>query len=140
MTAPDRDDGGNDAARRFCEAAGLMMGTAIDIRDLIKTAKRHNIDVFLYWEEGLAREEHLERDLERYADIPEENRPFIHIDAFTRFFSETYAAFPMSPDELFASIPLMITLISCGTRSAGRKQVPYVTGLMPFLDEMDVDS
>ncbi|KQC04155.1 MAG: hypothetical protein APR53_03660 [Methanoculleus sp. SDB] len=130
-------DTADATAAELCESIGLKAGDVVDIRKLRALCETHGIDAYLYWEEDLAREGDLERDIRDYAGIPEENRPFIHIEGFIRFFTETYAMFPKSTDELFEAIPLRITILSCGRRtSAGRKA--YVIGLMPFLDEIDV--
>ncbi|MBN1195278.1 MAG: hypothetical protein JXA08_08055 [Methanomicrobiaceae archaeon] len=124
------------AAAELCESIGLKAGDVVDIRKLRALCTTHGIDAYLYWEEDLARKGDLERDLRDYAGIPEENRPFIRIDAFLKFFTETYAMYPKSTDELFEAIPLRITIMSCGRRSSAEKKA-YLIGLMPFLDEMD---
>jgi hypothetical protein len=130
-------DTADTTAAELCESLGLKAGDGVDIRKLRALSETHGIETYLYWEEDLAREGDLERDLRDYADVPEENRPFIHIDAFIKFFTETYAMFPKSTDELFEAIPLRITIMSFGRRSSAKKKV-YIIGLMPFLDEMDV--
>lgn len=123
-------------AAEICELIGLKAGDVVDIRNLRELCETHGIDAYLYWEEDLARKGDLERDLRDYAGIPEENRPFIPIEGFIKFFTETYAMYPKSTDELFEAIPIRITIMSCGRRSSAEKKA-YLIGLMPFLDEMD---
>jgi hypothetical protein len=116
---------------------GVDSGMKIDIRDLAEIRNRCDIAVYLYFEEQLARESTLQRDLEDYGDVPEFERPFIRMDAFLEFAGESDPAFNERLDQL----PLIIEIVAYGrldTRSEGRI-VPYVKGLMPFLDELAMD-
>ena len=68
---------------------------------------------------------------------PEYERPYISIDAFLRFTQENDPSFAQTMREF----PLMVEIVSVRGISPGNggKTVPFVTGLMPFLDELDVN-
>jgi len=116
---------------------GINPGAKIDIRELAEIRNRCDIAVYLYFEEQLARESTLQRDFEDYGDVPEFERPFIRMDAFLEFAGESDPAFNERLDQL----PLIIEIVAYGRLDthAGGGAVPYVKGLMPFLDELAMD-
>ncbi len=118
------------------ERLGIAPGTKIDIRDLDTMGKRHNFHVFLYFEEDLARDSTLHKDLQEYSDVPDLERPFIRLDAFLRFAAESDPLFTRRLDEL----PLVVEVVAYGelTTQEG-KPMPYVKGVMPFLDELAME-
>ncbi|HOI57941.1 MULTISPECIES: hypothetical protein [unclassified Methanoculleus] len=118
------------------ERLGIVLGAKIDIRELDNLGKRHNFQVFLYFEEDLARSSTLRKDLQEYGDVPDLERPFIRLDAFLRFASESDPLFTRRLDEL----PLVIEVVAYGeiTMQEG-KLLPYVKGVMPFLDELTME-
>ena len=120
------------------EAGGLHIGDVVDIRDL-KRMSGEGADVVLYWEEDMGRAANYEADLAEYGHLPEENRPFITIDAFLKFFAETYTTFPKSVDELLAEIPISIeiTAVREYTPKGETGTKTLIAGLMPFRDEME---
>ena len=118
------------------EHLGLVTGAKIDIRDLDALGRRHNFHVFLYFERDLARDSTLREDLQEYGDAPELERPFVNLSAFLRFAAEQDPLFTRQLDEL----PLIIEVVAYGElRTEEGKQVPYVKGLMPFLDELTME-
>jgi hypothetical protein len=118
------------------ERLGLFPGAKIDIRDLDDLRKRFQFDVILYFEEDLARESTLREDLQEYSDVPDLERPFIKLDAFLQFATESDSLFVQRLDEL----PLIVEIIAYGESALGtEKPTPYVKGLMPFLDELSVE-
>ncbi len=118
------------------ERLGIAPGTKIDIRDLDAMGKRHNFHVFLYFEESLARSSTLREDLQEYSDVPDLERPFISLGAFLRFATESDPLFTRRLDEL----PLVVEVVAYGElRTREGKLVPYVKGVMPFLDELTME-
>lgn len=118
------------------ERLGIIPGAKIDIRDLDKMGKRHNFRVFLYFEEDLARSSTLRKDLQEYSDVPDLERPFVGLDAFLRYATESDPLFTRRLDEL----PLVIEVVAYGElRTQEGKPVPYVKGVMPFLDELTIE-
>ncbi|MDD3858433.1 MAG: hypothetical protein PHP43_10365 [Methanoculleus sp.] len=118
------------------ERLGIVAGAKIDIRDLDAMGRRHNFQVFLYFEADLARESTLQEDLQKYADVPETDRPFVDLTAFLRFAAEQDPLFTRRLDEL----PLVIQVTAYGERRTEKgKPRPYVKGLMPFLDELTME-
>ncbi|HDR72972.1 MAG TPA: hypothetical protein ENN85_03550 [Methanoculleus sp.] len=118
---------------------GVRVGAQVDIRTLKRISVQRDINVVLYWEEDMGRKADYESDLADNGHLAEENRPFITIDAFLKFFAETYAMFPKPVDELLADIPIAIEI------TAVRMYIPkgetetktLIAGLMPFRDEME---
>jgi len=118
------------------ERLGIIAGAKIDIRDLDKMGRRHNFQVFLYFEEDLARDSTLQEDLQKYIDVPETERPFVDLKAFLRFAGEQDPLFTRQLDDL----PLIIEVVAYGEyRKQKGKPGPYVKGLMPFLDELTME-
>ncbi len=118
------------------ERLGIAAGARIDIRDLDALSKHHNFQAYLYFEEDLARCSTLGRDLEDYRRVPEVERPFVNLDEFLRFATASDPLFNSYLDEL----PLVIEILACGEIHAEDGDVvAYVKGLMPFLDELDMD-
>ncbi|MDV2481793.1 hypothetical protein F8E02_07190 [Methanoculleus sp. Wushi-C6] len=118
------------------ERLGIAPGAKIDIRDLNTLGKRHNFQVFLYFEEDLARDSTLRKDLQEYEDVPDLERPFIRLEAFLQFAAESDPLFTRRLDEL----PLVVEIVAYGeiTMREGNS-VPYVKGVMPFLDELTME-
>lgn len=118
------------------ERLGIAPGAKIDIRDLDTMGKRHNFHVFLYFEEDLARSSTLREDLQEYSDVPDLERPFISLDAFLRFATESDPLFTRRLDEL----PLVVEVVAYGElRTQEGELGPYVKGVMPFLDELPME-
>ncbi|BBL67772.1 hypothetical protein [Methanoculleus chikugoensis] len=118
------------------ERLGIVAGAKIDIRDLDAMGRRHNFHVFLYFEEDLARDSTLREDLQEYRDVPDLDRPFVNLNAFLRFAAEQDPLFTRRLDEL----PLVIEVTAYGElRTEEGKLMPYVKGLMPFLDELTME-
>ncbi|PKL62554.1 MAG: hypothetical protein CVV31_05455 [Methanomicrobiales archaeon HGW-Methanomicrobiales-2] len=118
------------------ERLGIVPGTKIDIRELDAMGKRHDFHVFLYFEESLARSSTLREDLQEYNDVPDLERPFIRLDAFLRYATESDPLFLRRLDEL----PLVVEVLAYGEiRTREGVAVPYVKGVMPFLDELTME-
>jgi len=118
------------------ERVGIANGARIDIRDLDALSKRHNFQAYLYFEEDLARDSTLGKDLEEYRHVPELERPFVNLDEFLRFATGSDPLFYSYLDEL----PLVIEILAYGEfQTEDGEVVSYVKGLMPFLDELDMD-
>jgi len=114
---------------------GLSPGKKADIRKLGTIAENYGVPIYLFFEEDLARNRSLESVLAEYAKVPEYERPLILVGSFLRFTQENDPSFEQTMDEF----PLVVEIITIGETSLDNKAapVPYVTCLMPFIDELD---
>jgi hypothetical protein len=119
-------------------AMGVRIGKKVDIRRLYEISRSYGVAVWLFFEEDLARERPLESVFEEFDCFPPFERPYISVADFIRFTRENDPSF----EQTMREFPLMIEIVSSGetTSDKGESIVPYITGLMPFLDELDVDA
>ncbi len=118
------------------ERLGIASGAKIDIRELDRIGKRQKFHVYLYFEESLAVSSTLEEDLQEYRGIPDLERPFVRLDTFLKFATESNPLFTQCLGEL----PLVVEVIAYGEIGmGGGEPVAYIKGLMPFLDELAID-
>lgn len=117
---------------------GIMSDAMFDIRTLDEISRTYGLEVFLFFEEDLARRRTLESVLEEYSIFPEYGRPYISIGSFLTFTRENDPSF----EQTMREFPLMVEIVNIGEMQEPEygKTVRYVTGLMPFLDELDVDA
>jgi len=115
---------------------GVLEGRTLDVRFLDEIARTYGVEVILFFEEDLARTRTLESVREEFAATDEYERPYIAISNFLRFTRENDPSF----EQTMREFPLMVEIVTVGeTCTTGKgKTVPYVAGLMPFLDELDV--
>jgi hypothetical protein len=116
---------------------GVTRNGTLDIRMLDEISRSYGIEVFLFFEEDLARTRTIESVLEEFDIFPEYGRPYITIESFLRFTRENDPSFERTMREL----PLMIEVVTIGERQSSDRGTTnrYISGLMPFLDELDVD-
>lgn len=127
--------GGTTPAEKL-GALGIFEGRTLDVRFLDEIARTYGVTVTLFFEEDLARTRTLESVQQEFAPIPEFERPYIAVGSFLKFTRENDPSF----EQTMREFPLMIEIVTVGeTSSKDGKAVPYVAGLMPFLDELDVD-
>lgn len=121
-----------------CASLGIGCGAQIDIRDLDKKCRRYGISIFLFFEKDLVYTHMIEQVLEEYKGVPEFERPYIRVDRFLAFTKKNDPSF----EQTLREFPLKIEIAVIGEmRSAdGGRMDPFVLGLMPFLDELDVDA
>jgi hypothetical protein len=117
---------------------GVTGGENLDIRMLDEISRTYGIRAFLFFEEDLARRRTLESILEEFEIFPEYGRPYIRIGSFLRFARENDPSF----EQTMREFPLMIEIVTIGEMQepVSGKTILYITGLMPFLDELDVDA
>ena len=117
---------------------GVTKEGMFDIRMLDEISRTYGIAVFLFFEEDLARTRTLESVLEEFDIFPEYGRPYITIESFLRFTRENDPSFEQTMREL----PLLIEVVTIGEMQSPKSgtSVRYISGLMPFLDELDVDT
>jgi hypothetical protein len=117
---------------------GLAPGKQIDVRTLGAIANTYGIEAVLFFEEELARSRTLESVREEYKSVSEYERPYISVGSFLRFTRENDPSFEQTMQEF----PLIIEIVSVGEHRSGpdTRPVLFVTGLMPFLNELDVDA
>jgi len=111
---------------------GIVPGSAVDIRKLGNIEENYGVPIYLFFEEVLAREKTLAAVLDAYEKVPEYERPVIRVSSFLSFTQENDPSF----EQTLGEFPLMVTIVAIG----GTADEPYVTGLMPFLDELDMDA
>ena len=116
---------------------GVERGRMIDIRDLDKIGSDYGIGIYLFFEKKLALSRSLAEVQEDYRDVPEYERPYVRVDRFLQFTKKNDPSFARTLEEF----PLMIEIVAVGEMHdpATGSTTPFVTGLMPFLDEFDVD-
>lgn len=120
------------------QVLGVRKNVRMDIRRLEEISRRYGVVVYLFFEEDLARNRPLDAVLSEFSSVPVFERPYISVPDFLRFTKENDPSFEQTLQEF----PLMVEIVSAGTTLAGTDgdDVTVVTGLMPFLDEMDVDA
>jgi hypothetical protein len=128
---------GKTAAEKLGSLGVIRNGT-LDIRMLDEISRSYGIEVFLFFEEDLARTRSIESVLEEFDIFPEYGRPYITVESFLRFTRENDPSFEQTMREL----PLMIEVVTIGERQSSDRGTTnlYISGLMPFLDELDVDA
>jgi hypothetical protein len=121
-----------------CASLGIVCGAKIDIRDLDNTGRRYGINIFLFFEKDLVHTRTIEQVQEEYKGVPEFERPYIRVDRFLAFTKKNDLSF----EQTLREFPLKIEIARIGEmRSAdGGRIAPFISGLMPFLDELDVDA
>jgi hypothetical protein len=117
---------------------GIMKDEVLDIRMLDEISRKYAIEVFLFFEKDLARTRSLESVLEEFDIFPEYGRPYVSIGSFLRFTRENDPSF----EQTMREFPLRIEIVTTGEMQSPKDGTPvwYITGLMPFLDELDVDA
>jgi hypothetical protein len=117
---------------------GIGSGKKVDIRRLFEISRTYGVAVWLFFEEDLARDRPLESVFEEFGCFPPFERPYISVADFIGFTRENDPSF----EQTMREFPLMIEIVSVGetTQDPNRSPVPFITGLMPFLDELDVDA
>ncbi|MDD3976655.1 MAG: hypothetical protein PHI15_00700 [Methanomicrobium sp.] len=115
---------------------GIIKGEESDVLELDKLGKKYGLEIILYFEKDLAINSTYEKDLIDFKDEDEFGRPFISAERFLKFGQENDPTF----ENRLTEFPLMITIAEFGERinDDGSKK-NYIKGLMPFLDEFDVD-
>jgi len=127
---------GSSTAGKFL-SLGIERRRIMDVRMLDDIARSYGVAVWLFFEEELARNRSLESVQSEFGTLPEYERPFISVGNFLRFTKENDPSF----EQTLKEFPLMVEIVNAGETlpAAGGEPMPYVTGLMPFLDELDVD-
>jgi hypothetical protein len=120
------------------QVLGVEKNTRMDIRRLDEISRKYGVTVYLFFEEDLARNRPLETVMQEFGSVPVFERPYISVPDFLRFTRENDPSF----EQTLREFPLMVEIVSSGTLLAGTdgNDVPVVTGLMPFLNEIDVDA
>jgi hypothetical protein len=116
---------------------GIEPGRVIEIRNLDGIGRDYGIDIYLFFEKELVTTRTLAQVEEEYRGVPEYERPYVRIDRFLRFTQENDPSFSRTLDEFSLMIEI-VTVNELPDPVTGRV-TPVITGLMPFLDEFDVD-
>lgn len=128
---------GSTAAEKL-KVLGVVKNNRVNIRRLDEISRRYGIMVYLFFEEDLARDHPLGTVMEEYSGVPVFERPYISVPDFLRFTRENDPSF----EQTLREYPLMVEIISCENSLAADdgSDLPVVTGLMPFLDELDLEA
>ena len=128
--------GGTTSAEKL-GTLGVTEGRTLDVRFLDEIARTYGVAVILFFEEDLTRTRTFESVQQEFSHAGEFERPYIAVGSFLKFTRENDPSFEQTMREL----PLMIEIVTVGeTRTKEGGTVPYIAGLMPFLDELDVDA
>ncbi len=125
-----------DSLEEKLKNLGIKAGEETDVIELEKISFIYGLEAVLYFEKDLAENSTYEKDLIDFAGEDEFGRPFINAASFIKFGKENDPSF----ENRLSEFPLLIKIISFGERETedGSKK-KYIKGLMPFLDEFDVD-
>lgn len=120
------------------QVLGVKPGALVDIRRLDEISRGYGVTVYLFFEEDLARNRPLESVIGEYGSVPIFERPYISVPDFLRFTRENDPSF----EQTLQDFPLMVEIVSSSITQDGPdgSDLPVVTGLMPFLDELDVNA
>jgi len=116
-----------------CNTFAVAPGEKVDILELEELGSRYGIEIYLYFEEDLARNSTLQKDMEDYTAVPEYERPFIRLEKFITFAASQDPEFRDKLKEL----PLILEVIACGEITREGADHRYITTLMPFLQDME---
>jgi len=124
-------------SRQFKKGDLTDLDQASQVSFLDEIARTYGVTVMLFFEEDLARTRTFESVQQEFSHAGEFERPYIAVGSFLKFTRENDPSF----EQTLREFPLLIEVVTVGeTRLKGEKTVPYVSGLMPFLDELDVDA
>jgi hypothetical protein len=117
---------------------GIERGRKIDIRMLDEITRAYEVAVYLFFEEDLVRLRSLESVIDEYSRFADYERPYISVESFLRFTRENDPSFERTMQEF----PLTIEIVNIGLTcaAANGKKIPFVSGLMPFLEDLDFDA
>jgi len=120
------------------QVLGVAPAATADLRRLDEISRKYGVTVYLFFEEDLARNRPLGDLLTEFGSCPVYERPFILVADFLRFTRENDPSF----EQTIREFPLMVEIVTCGTLPEGTEGAggPVVTGLMPFLDDMDLEA
>jgi hypothetical protein len=115
---------------------GILAEATIDLRTLAAAAADYGIAGYLFFEEDLARNMPLELVISRYREVPDDMRPYVRVENFLRFVQENDPSFAL----VMQQHPVMIRIVRVDQIAADPAVPPlvYVTGLMPYLDELNL--
>lgn len=125
-----------DPVEEKLRKSGIVPGKRMDVRALEAIANTEKVEIILFFEEDLGKEENYDAVRQQFAHVPEYERPFVRVQSFLRFAAESDPTFHAR----LAEFPLKIEIIGFAEYQDGGKTKKIVKGLMPFLSEIDFDS
>ncbi len=116
---------------------GVEHGRMVEIRNLDAIGRDYGIDVYLFFEKDLAATRTLDQVEDEFQEVPEFERPYVKANRFLQFTEENDPSFTHTLDTFL----LMIEIVGLSERRDPITgcSIPVITGMMPFLDEFDVD-
>jgi hypothetical protein len=125
-----------DPLEKALASRGIVVGESVDVRTLRQAADQLKVEGILFFEEDLSKVEDFGAVMDRFRNVPEYERPFIRVQSFLQFATESDPAF----QQRLREFPLKITIVGFGEYIDGGLTVPCVKGLMPFLGEIDFNA
>jgi len=104
---------GEDTAERFA-ALGIRPGETTDLLTLKEIGERGDVEVWVYFDEEVARASTIEKDLENFEFVPEPDRPFMEVRRFFAFMENIEPEFERS----LADAPITARVAAVGEREA----------------------
>jgi hypothetical protein len=129
VTKPDQNSTPAGAPEKLADI-GLFAGARSPLANLKELQERHGFEVYLYFDENLARNSTIEADLEDFQVLPSGARPFMPLQQFMRFIVQMEPEF----ERRMREEPVMVEVLEMGTfdRYSGcvRCVSRYVKGLL----------
>lgn len=82
----------------LCESHGVTPGTRIALSNLWKIREQYGVEVYLFFDERIARNSTMKDDMEDYAMLPPEARPYLEIGRFFGIVNEQQIPLPEKSD------------------------------------------
>ncbi|MCP1662672.1 MAG: hypothetical protein D5R99_05290 [Methanocalculus sp. MSAO_Arc1] len=115
------------SASEKCEALGIIPGLRIGLPELQDLHAQYTIEVYLFFDEHIARHSTMNEDLTDYLMVPPKARPYLEIDLFFRIMEEEGFMILEGSDVTAEIIDVgEIECVSCG----GAVYNPYIRALL----------
>ncbi|MDO9539396.1 MAG: hypothetical protein Q7J09_05270 [Methanocalculus sp.] len=120
-----RIDGGTVAEK--CVSPGVTPGTRIALSELRKIREKYGGEVYLFFDDWIARNSTMKDDLENYAMLPPEARPYLEIERFFKVVKEQQIPLPDENDLMAEIITVgeLDTVVCCSPQSR-----PFIRALL----------
>ena len=111
--APFESLPGKDTTERFA-SLGITEGGEADLLALRTIALDHDVEVWVYFDEEVARTSTVEADLVAFEMVPEPDRPFMELRRFFAFMESMEPGFSAALEEK----PILAGVVAVGVREA----------------------
>lgn len=110
---------GKDTTERFA-SLGIRKGGETDLLALREIARDHDVEVWIYFDEEVARTSTIEDDLAAFEMVPEPDRPFMELSHFFAFMERIEPGFAAAME----TKPIVAEVVAVGDREAFCACVP----------------